>query len=258
MLSGGTGYVFGSLFGVLILSLTQTLIQFNGTLSSWWTRIVIGLLTLMFIGIQSLLTSRKAGRRGQRRAGIPISQAVIRQRRVYLFSAIGLSVIVIAFLVLGFIRTFSVSEGSGTAAPGSSACDLKPYRQDQASLLTQEGAVIVYERNGGPDCIDEIFAVFPDGRIIGDNGTEKTEKTITLEEVDQLMQKITTRGWFTDKLYDTWHNPCGQCYVYFITVSQDDQEKIVQAVDGGTDAPADYWQVVSIINGVIPHFEPAP
>jgi hypothetical protein len=28
----------------------------------------------------------------------------------------------------------------------------------------------------------------------------------------------------------------------------------VKAVDGGTDAPADYWQVVSILNGVIPHF----
>ena len=41
-LSGGQGYVFGTLFGVLIFGVTQTLIQFNGTLSSWWTRIVIG------------------------------------------------------------------------------------------------------------------------------------------------------------------------------------------------------------------------
>ncbi len=41
-LTGGSGYVFGTLFGVLILGLTQTLIQFNGSLSSWWTNIVIG------------------------------------------------------------------------------------------------------------------------------------------------------------------------------------------------------------------------
>jgi len=56
-LSGGVGYVFGTLFGVLILGITQTLIQFNGTLSSWWTRIVIGLLTLVFILVQSWIAS---------------------------------------------------------------------------------------------------------------------------------------------------------------------------------------------------------
>jgi hypothetical protein len=44
-LVGGSGYVLGTLFGVLILGITQTLIQFNGSLSSWWTNIVIGLLT---------------------------------------------------------------------------------------------------------------------------------------------------------------------------------------------------------------------
>ena len=36
------------------------------------------------------------------------------------------------------------------------------------------------------------------------------------------------------------------------------QERTLKAVDGGTDAPANYWQVVSTINGVIPHFTAAP
>ena len=52
--------------------------------------------------------------------------------------------------------------------------------------------------------------------------------------------------------------PCGQCFAYHLTVTRDGQQKTVQAVDGGTDAPADYWQVVSLINGVIPHFTPGP
>jgi len=76
--------------------------------------------------------------------------------------------------------------------------------------------------------------------------------------VDNLLSGIADRGWFTDEMYDTWHTPCGQCYGYYLTVYYMGQEKTVKAVDGGTDAPADYWQVVSIINGVIPHFEPAP
>jgi len=52
MLTGGVGYVFGTLFGVLVYSVTQVLIQFIGSLSSWWTRIVIGVLTLMSPGLK--------------------------------------------------------------------------------------------------------------------------------------------------------------------------------------------------------------
>ena len=52
LLSGGVGYVAGTLFGVLILGIIQTLITFDGTLSSWWTRIVIGALLFVFCLLQ--------------------------------------------------------------------------------------------------------------------------------------------------------------------------------------------------------------
>jgi simple sugar transport system permease protein len=58
LLAGGSGYVIGTLFGVLILGVIQTLIVFDGTLSSWWTRIVIGALLLVFCLLQRLLTRR--------------------------------------------------------------------------------------------------------------------------------------------------------------------------------------------------------
>jgi len=60
LLSGGLGYVFGTLVGVLILGLIQTIITFEGTLSSWWTKIAIGALLLGFILIQRILQSRAA------------------------------------------------------------------------------------------------------------------------------------------------------------------------------------------------------
>ncbi len=44
LLTGGRGSVIGTLVGVFILGLIQTIITFEGTLSSWWTRIVTGLL----------------------------------------------------------------------------------------------------------------------------------------------------------------------------------------------------------------------
>ena len=55
LLSGGAGYMFGTLVGVLTMGLIQTYIVFDGSLSSWWTRIVIGLLLLVFILLQKVL-----------------------------------------------------------------------------------------------------------------------------------------------------------------------------------------------------------
>jgi len=58
-LTGGVGNVIGTLFGVLIHSSIVSILQFNGTLSSWWTRIGVGVLTLVAIGIQSVLYIRR-------------------------------------------------------------------------------------------------------------------------------------------------------------------------------------------------------
>lgn len=52
LLTGGTGYVFGTLVGVMTMGLIQTYIVFDGSLSSWWTKIVIGVLLLFFIVLQ--------------------------------------------------------------------------------------------------------------------------------------------------------------------------------------------------------------
>jgi simple sugar transport system permease protein len=61
LLSGGVGYVAGTLFGVLILGIIQTLISFDGSLSSWWTRIVIGALLFVFCVLQRLFEARRSG-----------------------------------------------------------------------------------------------------------------------------------------------------------------------------------------------------
>jgi simple sugar transport system permease protein len=57
LLTGGAGYVEGTLIGVLILGLIQTFITFQGTLSSWWTKIVIGILLFVFILLQRYLSA---------------------------------------------------------------------------------------------------------------------------------------------------------------------------------------------------------
>jgi len=59
LLTGGYGFVLGSMLGVLVLGTIQTLITFDGTLSSWWTRIFIGALLLVFMVLQKILTARR-------------------------------------------------------------------------------------------------------------------------------------------------------------------------------------------------------
>ena len=52
LLTGGVGYMIGTMFGVLLKSVIPALISFNGNLSSWWGKIATGALLLLFIVIQ--------------------------------------------------------------------------------------------------------------------------------------------------------------------------------------------------------------
>ena len=52
LLTGGVGYMLGTLFGVLLKGTIPALITFNGTLSSWWGKIATGILLLLFILLQ--------------------------------------------------------------------------------------------------------------------------------------------------------------------------------------------------------------
>ncbi|MFI6733399.1 galactofuranose ABC transporter, permease protein YjfF [Nonomuraea sp. NPDC050451] len=58
LLTGGSGFLLGTVLGVLVLGLIQTIISFEGTLSSWWTKIFIGMLLFVFILLQRLFSAR--------------------------------------------------------------------------------------------------------------------------------------------------------------------------------------------------------
>ncbi len=58
LLTGGVGGVPGTLMGVMILGLIQTLITFHGSLNNWWAKIFIGALLFVFIAIQQILNKR--------------------------------------------------------------------------------------------------------------------------------------------------------------------------------------------------------
>lgn len=60
LLSGGVGYMVGTFFGVLLKAVIPSLITFNGTLSSWWGKIITGLLVLLFVALQQVVMNGKS------------------------------------------------------------------------------------------------------------------------------------------------------------------------------------------------------
>ncbi|HET9653776.1 MAG TPA: galactofuranose ABC transporter, permease protein YjfF [Kineosporiaceae bacterium] len=65
LLTGAYGYVVGTVIGVLVFGLIQTFINFQGTLSSWWTKISIGVLLLVFILLQRAISARRTKKLAQ-------------------------------------------------------------------------------------------------------------------------------------------------------------------------------------------------
>lgn len=253
MLTGGAGYVIGTLFGVMVYGVTQILIQFTGSLSSWWTRIVIGLLMLAFIGVQSLVASRKEGRQKI----LDERELAIARRRRWIFAIAGSAIVVLAVLAINFVpHLIGVGQVSPTA---STQCEVAPFREGDAAALIQGGAVIAYHRTAGTRCVDELYAVYPDGRVVANNGEQQAESRVEPVELERILTTISDDyGWFTDKIYSTWHNPCGTCYAHYLTIYYRGQEKTVTAVDGGVDMQAEYGYTLSIIRPILPKFTQAP
>lgn len=63
LLTGGYGNIIGPLFGVLTTGIIQSLIMFDGTLNSWWTKIAVGMLLFMFIVLQRIIVIRDEKRK---------------------------------------------------------------------------------------------------------------------------------------------------------------------------------------------------
>jgi hypothetical protein len=251
MLTGGSGYVFGTLFGVMVLAVTQALIQFIGSLSSWWAKIVIGVLTFVFIGIQTILANRKKGYKGAE--ATPASMATRRRRQRLAIGFTGLSILALA-VTFTYAR-FAPASPEATAE--NTRCEVKPFHEADAERLIREGAVIVYNRTAGPECIDELFAIYPDGRITGTDGRSDISKQISPEEVENLLTAISVEHkWFTDAIYSTYLNPCRQCFAHYIIVSYNGQEKSATGVDGTTAMPPDYAFALATIRPLLPSFNP--
>ncbi|MBC7397783.1 MAG: sugar ABC transporter permease YjfF [Bdellovibrionales bacterium] len=59
LLKGGSGGIVGTFIGVLILGTIQTIVTFENTVNTWWTKIVIGGLLLLFVILQKMIARER-------------------------------------------------------------------------------------------------------------------------------------------------------------------------------------------------------
>lgn len=136
-------------------------------------------------------------------------------------------------------------EPPSSQAPG---CTNPPMHSEAAAELVTSGAVIVWERNGGPGCVDELYAAYPDGRTVSELGGAPTNGQVTSARVQAVIRQITDVGFFTDLFFTTYHPPCSACHQHSVTVTYGNETKTVGIVEGGTDGPAQYWLVMAYLS----------
>jgi hypothetical protein len=144
-------------------------------------------------------------------------------------------------------------------APENAQCVVAPFREEEAANLEKEGAVIVYHRTAGPLCVDELFAIYPDGRVTGTDGVNTVETKVNPAEVEDLLVAISVEHeWFTNEIYSTYLTPCRQCFAHYISISYDGQAKAATGVDGTTAMPPGYAFALAEIRPLLPKINPAP
>jgi hypothetical protein len=205
-------------------------------------------LTLIFIGVQTILANRKSGR-----PRVPSVQAlVVRRQRQRL--ALGLGIVVMAAVVV-IVSVSRSGDAASTETPETTQCVVKPFREEDAARLIKDGAAIVYNRTAGPLCVDELYAIYPDGRVLGNNGVNDVERQVDPAEVENLLTVISVdHQWFTNEIYSTYLNPCRQCFAHYISISYNGQEKAVTGVDGTTAMPPGYAFALAEIRPLLPNF----
>ena len=245
-LTGGEGYLIGAIVGVLVTSLIQLLIIDNGQLSSYWVYLFIGGLMLLFIGVQALVAAWNQAAIARARYGA----GMVRPRRHVvwyktkkaraLYTVVG--VVVAAVLAVTVVMPFVFPSQQFRQ------CTLQTIRADQQKTLSAGGAVVVYERNGGTACVDELYAVYTDGKVVSDYGSGNVKNAnIGADKVTQLLSDINKAGYFTPDLVTTMHTPCAACYTYNLTITYNGTTRSAAAVDGTTDTSDQFWNTVHLL-----------
>src|SRR5690606_1966252 len=97
-------------------------------------------------------------------------EGVAMKRRTQQRLAWGGGVLLVVAVIAGV--SISRSRSAASVETVSSAPCVVEFHEAELESLIAGGAVMAYQRVAGPDCVDELYAIYPDGRITGTNGVD--------------------------------------------------------------------------------------
>ena len=107
--------------------------------------------------------------------------------------------------------------------------------------------------------MDELFTIYPDGRVLGNDGVTQVEKQVDPAEVEKTLAAISNEyQWFTSAIYGEYLTPCRQCFAHSVSIAYEGQEKTVAQVDGTASMPLGYTLTLAVIRPLLPEMNPAP
>jgi len=126
------------------------------------------------------------------------------------------------------------------AAPATATLSATPPRlpllpEEQGADGKKESPVLVYRRRGGIANGDETWTLYADGRLVNSVGQTTY---LPSGQVEQLLQKLETFGFFELKSAYVPDNPCCDRMTHVITVRWHGQVKRVTTMDGTPNMPA--------------------
>lgn len=147
----------------------------------------------------------------------------------------------LCMLMAGLLAACGLPPGAATPTQGD-------------AVPLEDGAVIVFKREGGIAGVSEAWRVYPDGRVMAD-GAQPNH--VAPEEVALLLSEIEALGFFKMNSAYGQSSQCADCFYYTLTVAVGEKTKTVETVDAASDAPPELQQVLEKVSawlsGVAPN-----
>ena len=116
------------------------------------------------------------------------------------------------------------------------------------ALALPDGAVVLYRREGGFAVTVEQWTVFPDGRIVGIDGSEGQ---VTPQAVTELLAAIEAAGFFKMKASYMPLDTCCDRFTYWLTVRHGDGVQSVVTLDATPDVPPSLWDALDAVQKTV-------
>ena len=165
-----------------------------------------------------------------------------------------MTILLICFL-LAACATLPAAQPPATATPPppSATPAIEP-----ASELPAEAAIL-YRRSGGIAFRDEVWTIYPDGRVTKvinpqGEGPEK-EWQVPAADVAALISRLAELGFF--ELTGSYMplDTCCDRITYDIEARRGEQVNHVVTLDAAPDVPDEVWQAIDALNAFIAQFE---